>query len=41
MKEGWMPLDSYIWIHKEADLTDAERIRISNWAQQGMNAIVQ
>lgn len=41
MKEGWMPLHSYIWIHKEADLTDAERIKIADWAQQSMTAIVQ
>lgn len=41
MKEGWMPLDSYIWIHKEADLTDTERIKIADWAQQSMTAIVQ
>jgi hypothetical protein len=30
--EGWMPLDSYLWIHKNAALTDNEKQIIANWA---------
>ena len=32
VKEGEMPLNSYTWIHKEAILTDAEKLTLSNWA---------
>jgi hypothetical protein len=27
-----MPLDSYTWTHKEAVLTDAERVALTDWA---------
>lgn len=30
--EGWMPLDSYLWIHKEARLTDGEKKLLADWA---------
>ena len=26
--EGWMPLDSYLWIHKDAKLTDEEKQKL-------------
>ena len=29
--EGWMPLESYVDQHDEADLTDKERTAIANW----------
>lgn len=32
VKEGEMPLDSYTWIHKEAVLTEQEKLAISQWA---------
>jgi hypothetical protein len=32
VKEGSMPLDSYLWIHKDADLTDGQRDTIIQWA---------
>jgi hypothetical protein len=32
VKEKEMPLESYIWLHKNADLTRDERIAITNWA---------
>jgi len=32
VKEGEMPLNSYTWIHKEAILTDTEKLALSNWA---------
>ncbi|HVW99337.1 MAG TPA: heme-binding domain-containing protein [Candidatus Babeliaceae bacterium] len=30
--EGWMPLNSYLWIHKNAVLTENEKQLIANWA---------
>lgn len=30
--EGWMPLNSYLWIHKEAKLTKDEANAIAAWA---------
>ncbi|EGV44036.1 cytochrome C [Bizionia argentinensis JUB59] len=29
-----MPLDSYLWTHSEASLTDEQRISVVNWAKQ-------
>jgi hypothetical protein len=29
--EGWMPLDSYLWIHKDAKVTVEEAKAISDW----------
>jgi len=31
--EGEMPLDSYLWIHKDAKLTDAQKTMIEQWAE--------
>lgn len=33
IKNKKMPLDSYLWIHKDAILTDAEKNTVINWAQ--------
>ncbi|MCF8715253.1 heme-binding domain-containing protein [Joostella atrarenae] len=30
--EGWMPLDSYKWLHKDANLTEAESKAVADWA---------
>ena len=32
VKEGEMPLDSYLWIHKDAKLTEDEKTTVINWA---------
>jgi mono/diheme cytochrome c family protein len=29
--EGEMPMDSYLWIHKDAKLTEAEKATVMNW----------
>src|SRR6187402_12873 len=29
--EGWMPLDSYLWIHKEAKVSPEDRDAINAW----------
>jgi uncharacterized membrane protein len=31
VNEGWMPLDSYLWIHKEARITQEDRDAINSW----------
>ena len=33
VKESEMPLDSYTWMHKDAKLTEQERVLIVNWAE--------
>ena len=32
VKKGEMPLNSYLWIHKDAKLTDDEKNKLINWA---------
>lgn len=32
LKEGWMPLQSYTWMHKDAKLTDAQKKIVIDWA---------
>lgn len=32
VKEGKMPLNSYLWMHKDAKLTDEEKNKLINWA---------
>jgi len=33
LKKGEMPLNSYLWIHKDAILTDTEKSILINWAE--------
>ena len=33
VKKGEMPLDSYLWVHKDAILTELEKNVLINWAQ--------
>ena len=39
VKEGEMPLNSYTWMHKNAKLTDAEKLTVSEWADNLRNEI--
>jgi len=39
VKEKEMPLKSYAWIHKEAQLSDAERREIADWASTVISQI--
>lgn len=39
VKEGEMPLGSYTWIHKDANLTQEERSAITDWASAIMKQI--
>ena len=36
-----MPLNSYLWIHKEADLSDAQRELIINWTKNARHEVMQ
>ena len=37
IKKGEMPLNSYLWVHKDAILTDQEKNTLINWAQGTTN----
>jgi hypothetical protein len=37
VKKGEMPLDSYLWVHKDAILTGQEKDTLINWAQGIVN----
>jgi len=39
VKDGEMPLSSYTWIHKEAKLTEGEKIAIANWTNNTREAM--
>lgn len=39
VKEGEMPLNSYLWIHKNAKLSDTQKQTLLNWAQQLMDSV--
>ena len=31
--EGWMPLNSYLWIHTNAKLSEADAKAVADWAK--------
>jgi heme-binding protein len=37
VKEGEMPIDSYLWIHKDAKLSEQEKRIFMNWAESIRN----
>ena len=39
VKEKHMPLDSYLWIHKDAKLTDDEKNKLIGWAESVMDTM--
>ncbi len=39
IKEGTMPLNSYTWIHKDAILTDQEKVKLTDWASAVMDTM--
>jgi len=39
VKEREMPIDSYLWIHKDAKLSDQEKSTFINWAESIRNEI--
>ena len=41
VKEGEMPMKAYTWLglHSEAKLTDAQRTLITGWAQMQMDSL--
>lgn len=32
VKEGEMPLDSYLWVHRDAQLNEQQKLTLANWA---------
>lgn len=32
IKQGWMPLDSYLWMHGDAELSEAQKQALIAWA---------
>jgi hypothetical protein len=36
-----MPLNSYLWIHKEAKLSDAQREMVINWTKNARKEVMQ
>ena len=34
VKDNHMPLNSYLWIHKDAKLSEAQKTLVINWAEQ-------
>lgn len=41
VKGNHMPLSSYLWIHSEAKLTEAQKTLLINWAEQLRTQIAQ
>jgi hypothetical protein len=41
VKEAEMPLPSYTWIHKDAVLTETEKLALTQWANQVRSSIMQ
>lgn len=39
IEENEMPLDSYLWIHSEAKLTEKEKQILINWVDESMNSL--
>ena len=39
LKKGEMPLNSYLWIHKDAKLTADEKSKLTNWATAIMDSM--
>ncbi|HTL80934.1 MAG TPA: heme-binding domain-containing protein [Bacteroidia bacterium] len=39
INEGEMPLDSYLWIHRYAILTDAQKKTVADWAMENRKAM--
>ncbi|HNH22632.1 MAG TPA: heme-binding domain-containing protein, partial [Ferruginibacter sp.] len=33
VKENEMPLNSYLWIHKDAKLSDQQKLTLANWVE--------
>jgi Haem-binding domain len=39
VKKGEMPLDSYLWIHKDANLNDEQKLILTNWVTAVMDTM--
>jgi hypothetical protein len=41
VKEDEMPLDSYLWIHHNAEMTDAQKKLIEDWAMKNFDSLAK
>jgi hypothetical protein len=41
LTEGWMPLSSYTWIHKNAILTKTQKDQVSKWAAPILDSLLK
>ncbi len=41
IEEGWMPLNSYTFMHAQANLSEAQRAAIVNWLRQTQPTVVE
>jgi hypothetical protein len=39
IEKNEMPLDSYLWIHKNASLSEAQKLTITNWVGAVMDTM--
>lgn len=39
VKDGEMPLDSYLWIHKDAGLSTEQKLKLTNWVKAVMDTM--
>lgn len=39
VKEGEMPLDSYLWIHKDAKMDEQQKLTLANWVTSVRDSI--
>jgi hypothetical protein len=39
LEEGWMPMNTYLWMHKEAKLSEIEKRDIISWTKDLQKAI--
>lgn len=39
VRDGWMPLDSYSWIHKDAVLNENEKAAIMTWVKESRQKV--
>lgn len=39
VEEGHMPLGSYTWIHKEAELTDSQKKLVADWSRAASQSL--
>jgi hypothetical protein len=39
VKEGEMPLNSYLWVHTDARLNKEQKLKVANWVNSVMDTM--